>query len=661
MRLSRSAALISGFVWLIAVCCGAAFVYTYAYRLGLHDRFPLNFWMTFVAIQFLIIPVHELGHALGTWAVGYRLKVISVGPVAIVRDGRGNRRWRFNWRAIWLSGFIGAIPNSGSRSGLRANAMLIVFAGPFVTLICAAVLFLILINLPGTGMEIWWEPVALAVVLFNASFFQNMTPVGIVDGNRLLQMALRNRAGEEFLKLFASASDVERAEESRENFELDEEIASRMRVVEQTLAARSKDHLPLANAYLNLGMAQFQAVEMEDAEANLSAALELFEQCPDVHPVHQGNTWLLLCHVHHHFQRADRMQIAYTHAISALARAKKKDGAYPLQNRLAVANLHLQTGHPDLARDEIEAGLAKMNSTKKLALNRAILFRLLAECDFALGCPDRGLAAAREAAAVLRSPAVMDIERKAAARELAGLGMALWTAGQDEEGIQVTLETVEWLEKNDEPGLAARVRISLTDMLRRQGRLSDAESALPAEANLPPNKWDVLCTVRGRIRLSQSRFEEAVNDFERVIQLKETNRPEQIELALNLNDLAEAMFGCERVADAECHAQEALEILLPSGHPVASGVLITLALIGWQRGEPGANQRFEEGIQCVVNAPLLKPATKARALKEEGRRLRYYGHVNEAARAEDEAQKQWLLAGVEQSVSKPSCPVEVLE
>jgi hypothetical protein len=89
MRLSHSAAWISGFVWLIAACWGATFVYPYTHRLGLHDRFPLNFWMTFVAIQFLIIPVHELGHALGTWAVGYRLKVISVGPVAIVRDGRG--------------------------------------------------------------------------------------------------------------------------------------------------------------------------------------------------------------------------------------------------------------------------------------------------------------------------------------------------------------------------------------------------------------------------------------------------------------------------------------------------------------------------------------------------------------------------------------------
>ena len=46
---------------------------------------------------------------------------------------------------------------------------------------------------------------------------------------------------------------------------------------------------------------------------------------------------------------------------------------------------------------------------------------------------------------------------------------------------------------------------------------------------------------------------------------------------------------------------------------------------------------------------------KARSLEDEGRRLRYYGRVNEAARAEDEARKQWRLIGVETSVPATVC------
>jgi len=653
MHESRSSAVrISGFVWLIAACCGATFVYPYTHRLALTGLFLLNFWMTFVALQFLIVLMHELGHALGTWAVGYRLKVISVGPLTIRRDGRGIRRWNFNPQAIWIGGFIGAIPNTSSRSDLRVNAMLIVFAGPFVTLICAVALFLTLINLPGTGMETWWAPVALAVVLFNASFFQSMTPVGILDGNRLLQMALRNRAGEEFLKLFVAATHAERAEESRENFEFDDVIASRTQVVEQILAAGGTDRRPLADAYLNLGRAQFHAMKVEDTEASLNTALGLYEQCRDVHPALVGDTWTLLFHVHHHFQRVDPLQTAYGRALSAYERAEKKGGVNSLQLRQNVAELHLQARHPELARNEIERGLARLAKSTKQAMNRAILFRMLAACDFALGCPERGRAAAREVAALLRSPAVLRSEGRSAAMELSELARVLWQGGQDEEGIVITREAVAWLETKNATELAARMRIPLVDKLRKAGCLAEAESTLPSEADLPPNKWDVLCTVRGRIRLAQHRFEDAVNDFERVIHLREANRPSQIDVACNKNDLAEALFGYARVPDAERQALESLEILLPSGHPNASGVLITLALIGWHRCEPGAGELFEQGIRCLVDPPLVEPALKARGLEYDGRRLRYYDRANEAARAENEARAQWRLLGVGASVAE---------
>jgi tetratricopeptide (TPR) repeat protein len=634
---------IAGVVWLIAVSRGATFIYPYAHRLGLRESLPLNFWMMFFALDFLVLVVHELGHALATWAVGYRLKVICAGPVIVHRDTRG-RRIALDWRRVLSGGgFVGAIPSSSK--DLRANAMLIVFAGPFLTLNCAAVLFLILINMPGTALAVWWEPVALGAVLFLASFLRNMTPVGTADGSRLLQLKLRNRAGEEFLNLFAASTgeervedDEERATQSRASVDLDDEVAARARVVAQIKAGGGHDRLELAVAYQNLGIAQFHAFDPEEAEASLQAALKMVRQCRDVHPALEGNIWSVLCHIHRERHQAGAVESAYGRALEAFKRAERKGGVDPVQKRLVLASLHLHAGHPELALGEIEAGLAALPAGPQQAMNRAMLLRLQAECDLCTGSLERGIAAAREAATLLHSPDLRESEGRRAAAQLVALGGSLWKGGQGAEGVLIMAEGVEWLEQHGGSRLAALWRLGLAGKLREAGRLGEAESALPAEADLPANQRGALCAVRGRIRLAQYRFEEAVADFEQAVQLgSEVVRPNAVPIAIDKSGLAEALYGCGRMADAERQATEALEILLPFGHPHASEALITLALIGWQRGEPGADVQFEQAVRCIVDAPLLEPALKARGLQGEGERLRFYGRVNEVARAGAEA------------------------
>jgi tetratricopeptide (TPR) repeat protein len=633
---------IAGVVWLIAYSSGISILYPYAHSLGLTGSVALSFWILFCVLDFLVLLVHELGHALATWAVGYRLKVICAGPVTIRRDVRG-RRIMFDWsRVLSGGGFVGAIPSSPK--DLRANAMLIVFAGPFVTLLCAAVLFLLLINLPGTALARWWEPVALGLVLFGASFFRNMTPVGTADGNRLLQLTLRNRAGEEFLNLFAASTDMERAEEARASVDLDDEVASRLRVVERIKSGGGHDRLPLAVAWQNLGIAQFQAADPAEAEASLQESLRMLQNCRDVHPALEGNVWSVLCHLHRERHQADGVESAYRRALDAFERAEKKGGVDPVQRRLVVASLHLHAGHPELALDEIETGFAVLPSGAKHAMNRATLLRLRSECDFAMGQPARGLAAAREAAELLRSAAALENNGRRAVAQLVALGASLWKGGQGEEGILVFSEAVTWLEQHGASPLAARCRIGLAAKLCKAGRLGDAEAALPPEADLPAYQWGTLCAVRGSIRLAQLRFEDATADFARGIQLRGAGvRPNPVSVAVDKSGLAQALFGCGRVADAEREALEALDILLPSAHPDASEALLTLALIGWQRGEQGADAQFEQALRCIANAPLLEPALKARHLEDEARRLRHYGRVNEAARADAQAKQQWRL------------------
>ncbi len=648
---------IAGIVWLTVLWQGAAFIYPYSHGLGLTASVHVNVWIWFFALDFLVLVVHEMGHALATWAVGYRLKVICAGPVTIRRGARG-RRIAFDWRRVLSGGgFVGAIPSSNK--DLRGNAMLIVFAGPFLTLNCAALLFLALINLPGTRLARWWEPVALGSVLFIASFFRNLTPVGTSDGNRLLQLMQRSRGGEEFLNLFGASIDEEQAEESRASVDLDDEVASRARVVDQLKAGKGHDRLPLAVAYQNLGIAQFHASDVSEAETSLNAALKIFQQCRDVHPALEGNVWSVLCHIHRERHQLEAVQTDYAHALDAFDRAEKKGGVDPVQRRLVVASLHMHAGHPDLALVEIAEGFAALPAGPKSAMNRATLLRLQAEADFATGLPLRGLAAASEAAGLLRSPELLENEGRRAVAQLVALGGALWKGGQSDEGILLTSEAIAWMEQHGSERLAARCRVGLAAKLRKAGRLDEADAALPEETDLPANQWAGFFAVRGQIRLARLRFDEAMDDFARGVQLRSAGvRPSPVTLALDKSGLAEALLGCGRVTDAERQALDALEVLLPAGHPDASEALITLALIGWQRGEDGADAQFEQAIRCIVDAPLLEPAVKARTLEEEEQRLRYYGRVNEATRADAEARGQWqALAAGENLVAQAEQPV----
>ena len=223
-------------------------------------------------------------------------------------------------------------------------------------------------------------------------------------------------------------------------------------------------------------------------------------------------------------------------------RAEKKGGVDPVQ-RLVVASLHMHAGHPDLALVEIAEGFAALPAGPKSAMNRATLLRLQAEADFATGLPLRGLAAASEAAGLLRSPELLENEGRRAVAQLVALGGALWKGGQSDEGILLTSEAIAWMEQHGSERLAARCRVGLAAKLRKAGRLDEADAALPEETDLPANQWAGFFAVRGQIRLARLRFDEAMDDFARGVQLRSAGvRPSPVTLALDKSGLAEALL-----------------------------------------------------------------------------------------------------------------------
>src|SRR5215472_11650052 len=57
--------------------------------------------------------VHEFGHTLVAWALGFRFVALNIGPFTIVKDQWGHRHVRFEWKRVMsLEGYAAAVPVS---------------------------------------------------------------------------------------------------------------------------------------------------------------------------------------------------------------------------------------------------------------------------------------------------------------------------------------------------------------------------------------------------------------------------------------------------------------------------------------------------------------------------------------------------------------------
>jgi tetratricopeptide (TPR) repeat protein len=635
--------LVTTSLWIAA--CGRLTLY--ARSLGLPAaNLGGSFWPILLIGGFTVICVHECGHALAAWAVGFRFRSICVGPLVTWRDPHGQRHFRFDWKRFPLGGgYMGSVPTS--ERSVRLNQILVVFAGPFLSLNAGLLLFLVFLQAPGSAWEDHWRIAGYTSLLFLADFLGNLIPAGYSDGTILLHLLLWTPKGREYSSAWLSGKHTEEAVRSRAKVDYESEVQLRRRLLDESLAHGDRPSLELALKYYQLGLAQVNALQAEEAERTLLRSLEIFGQCPGVKPLVEANSWCALHQVYRLQHRARNMRDAAGHVRAAFEKCKAGLSKVEVfQALVALVQLDAAGGDYLEALQEIEQALALCPSGPKYMLKRATLFGELAECEFYVGTRDAALDAVAKALEILDSSQIPKQDQVHAIATLGLVGNIVWNAGRNEQALAIFSDCVRRYEQHGVVGQSVRFRILSCELLRSCGRLAEAEARLPADENLPSHERRAVITARSNVQLRLGRIDEALAGFELALCLcKEDAKASPKDIGSAECLVAEGLLHAGRLDEAEELAQHARDVLLQLGHPNAAGALITLALVQRERNHRSPESDADRALEIIVQDPLGKPGTTARWLESEANGLEHFGWIAMANRFRQAAEAQWSKVG----------------
>ncbi len=158
-------------------------------------------------VLWLVLAIHELGHLVGGWIVGFKFQLYAVGPLRLDREGE-RIRISFNKTASLWGGIAAACPNPkdiSNRDALRRKMLLLVAGGPVASLLGGLFAF------PAFALWKTQPEWAAAFIIFATVSILialvTMVPIGnagfVNDGARILNLM---RGDEDGLKWISSAT-----------------------------------------------------------------------------------------------------------------------------------------------------------------------------------------------------------------------------------------------------------------------------------------------------------------------------------------------------------------------------------------------------------------------------------------------------------------------
>jgi tetratricopeptide (TPR) repeat protein/Zn-dependent protease len=566
-----------------------------------------------VSIGLIVVTtIHELGHASVAWALGFKFHAINIGPLTIVRDQYGNRHVHFDWdRLLGHGGYAAATPVSEEH--IRSSTVLMVFAGPFASLNAGLLCWLIYLKLPGTAWAGFLRIPGVLAILFVADFVANLIPIGYCDGTMLLHLLLWTKHGQDLYAIHLASKTHDDAAQRLVVQDFAGEVQLRRKALDQLLARGVTESLQLGHSYQALAYAQLNHSQKRDAAANFEKSIEIFRGS-GAEPIHEANGWKGLEKVYRIRQIPEEAQKAARAALAAFEKSRSANMDRPSAAGIAsaITQLHADLRHYEDGLNEVEQALALLPDQPKYLVQRAELLRLKMRCEAGMGNFGLAKMATDKAAAILRSTAIPEKERTHAASALGSLAATVWMAGGADNAPELFQESIRELEKKGPSSRAVQLRIVLASVLRKEGRLAEAEAAMPPEGEMEPERRKTFLEVRGEIYAETGRAEQAVADAREALKLVE-QAPEEdpVGVASAQAKLAEFLLADGKVEEAQDLARRACDELMPRKHVDASGALVTLALI---RNDESSEAFVEEAFRIVKENPLGQAGTTNRAL-----------------------------------------------
>lgn len=621
-RKSRAQGILQSFLWFGAFFLQAWFS-LYAHRAGMPAWNPGAKWWLWVFLFIMVnTALHEAGHTIVAWALGYRVRIFSIGPVTYWR-GRNASRFIIDWERLFNGGgYMGAVPVSDRN--LRWNQTAVTAAGPATNFLICLISLDVFLALPGTSWQGWWGVPAVCAIVAGVLTIGNLIPLGYCDGTMLFHLMFNTAPGRQLLQNYRIHQMDDEADDCHDRADFQKEIELKEEMLRRALAFGTGNALMIAACHQALGSSYVAIDEWAMGEFHYRKSLE-FEAEVAALPALAANLWcgIELTSVRRH--DATEARRAYTTAAALLGSQKQigQDANGPAMTFTMLAQSHERAAAFEQALAAVERGLKVLPVTAGSLLLRAQLLRCRALCHLSANDVEGGLAAAQDAAEILRSRVVPEGSRNLAWEHLADLGAELWRTGLTAAGIEYLREGIQQLEAGGASFVAARFRIRLASILRQQRRLEEAAAVLPAEDQIPPELRRAFLEARTELRLAGGRPDLAAPDAHELVELWERYpAPAGPEIAAAQALLAKVLLAQGDTGAAEALAASAAEVLGPRQHPSAASCAVTVALAG-SVTMPGEQQhRVAAGMGLIDAAALLGPAEKARLKESELARVR---------------------------------------
>ncbi len=602
----------------------------YAKKAGLPAIPPGSEWWGLMFASFLAqTALHELGHAAAAWALDLRIKVISIGPFLAARNRRGVH-FRFEWkRLLACGGYTGAVPRSDE--GLRGKQIAAVAAGPAASLITGLILLAAFFEAVSLHRQGPWRILAFNAMLGIYYGVANLLPIGYSDGTMLFHLVLGTGRGRQLQELAVVNRLQEEADACHDGACFEQEVVKRQEALRRAESAGDDNTLAPAFCHRALGDALLSAEHWHLAEKEFRRCLAFEAECA-AHPAMAALAWSGLHQACVERGQARQATEAYRSAVSLLRELKKNPGGTETALISAMlAESHERAGNWEDGLEEAAGALRKIPERPGQLLLSARLHAAAAKCELRAGAVDRGLAAARRAADLLRSDSIPEARRNLAWQELGVLGAALCRWGQPAIGLALMREAGEKLAGAEAAAAAAaRLQIRLASALRQLGRFEEALRALPDDGASAVTRKPLL-RERAQLRLSTGRGALALPDCQDLLDawLAEGEQAAP-ETAVAKSLLAMACLETQAYEQAEALAAKASELLCAWGHPAAAGCIVTQALARWRRAGLWPTDCAGYAAWLIDSNPFLTDLDRHRIREDESARLKRHGRFWEA-------------------------------